>query len=45
MVLTDYWAGGRPVLGLALALISVLSAVTVVQRILHVKQQLDAVDR
>ncbi len=38
------WAGGNVSLAIALGLISVLSAVTVVQRILHVKQQLTAID-
>lgn len=36
---------GFPALGIALGLISVLSAVTVVQRILHVRSQLDQIDR
>jgi CDP-diacylglycerol--glycerol-3-phosphate 3-phosphatidyltransferase len=41
MVLTDEWTNGRPVLALALALIAILSAITVIQRILHVKHQLE----
>jgi CDP-diacylglycerol--glycerol-3-phosphate 3-phosphatidyltransferase len=44
-ILEDGWARGRTVLALALAIITALSAVTVVQRILHVKQQLDQIDR
>lgn len=39
------WFTGRAVLALALGIISLLSAVTVVQRILHVKRQLDQIDR
>jgi CDP-diacylglycerol---glycerol-3-phosphate 3-phosphatidyltransferase len=39
------WAGGRILLAIALGLITVLSALTVVQRILHVKRQLDQIDR
>ncbi len=35
------WAGGNVWLVLALALIAALSAITVVQRIIHVKRQLD----
>ena len=38
-------ARGRPVLAVALGLITALSAVTVAQRILHVKHQLDQIDR
>jgi phosphatidylinositol phosphate synthase len=41
MILTDDWTGGRPVLALALGLIALLSAITVIQRILHVKRQLE----
>ncbi len=36
---------GRSALGIALALITVLSAITVVQRILHTKAQLDHLER
>jgi CDP-diacylglycerol--glycerol-3-phosphate 3-phosphatidyltransferase len=39
------WEPGNVPLALALGLITVLSAVTVVQRILHVKEQLDQIDR
>ena len=45
LLLEDAWARGRLVLALGLGLIAVLSAVTVVQRILHVKRQLAAIDR
>ena len=41
LVLLDAWSGGRRPLFVALGLIAVLSAVTVVQRILHTKRQLD----
>jgi CDP-diacylglycerol--glycerol-3-phosphate 3-phosphatidyltransferase len=39
------WSGGNLPLALALGLIAILSAVTVVQRILHVRQQLARIDQ
>jgi CDP-diacylglycerol--glycerol-3-phosphate 3-phosphatidyltransferase len=45
VILEDAWTRGRVVLALALALIAILSAITVIQRILHVRHQLDQIDR
>jgi CDP-diacylglycerol---glycerol-3-phosphate 3-phosphatidyltransferase len=39
------WAAGNTPLAVALGLITDLSAITVVQRIVHVKRQLDQIDR
>jgi CDP-diacylglycerol--glycerol-3-phosphate 3-phosphatidyltransferase len=39
------WSGGNLPLALALGVIAILSAVTVVQRILHVRQQLARIDQ